>query len=234
MPNRMLRDWTGSEKINSISVHAERFFTRLIMKADDYGCFHADPRILKGNLFTLLLDSIREADILRWMAECQKAGLIVVYENSGKSYLQILDFNQRLRQKTLKFPLPSNDSNMLTHDRNVRADDSNMRHEGSRREVEVEEEVEVKNSNVREQALLKMFKNATSGFDDDFLLFESRKFLNKYPNCVVMQAGGLVNSWASRLNKQEQEKWKQQSVTPEISSVIISRDQKAKDFLNQF
>lgn len=107
MPNRMLRDWTGSDKINSISVHAERFFVRLIMKVDDYGCFYADPRLLKANLFPLLLDSIRDADMLRWAAECQKAGLIVVYENDNKRFLQIQDFKQRLDRAKSKYPLPT-------------------------------------------------------------------------------------------------------------------------------
>lgn len=111
MPNRMLRDWTMSEKVNILPVQAERFFTRLIMKVDDHGCFHGDTRILKANLFPLLLDTIREADITRWMAECQKAGLIVLYEAEGKKYLQILDFRQRLDRARSKFPLPnSNDS----------------------------------------------------------------------------------------------------------------------------
>lgn len=111
MPNRMLRDWTGSDKINSISVNAERFFTRLIMKVDDHGCFYADSRLLKANLFPLLLDNIREADLLRWMAECHKAGLIALYESAGKKYLQITDFRQRLDKARSKYPLPTvNDS----------------------------------------------------------------------------------------------------------------------------
>lgn len=106
MPNRMLRDWTQSDKINSLTIHGERFFIRLIMKVDDHGCFYADTRLLKANLFPLLLDNIREADLLRWMAECQKAGLIVLYENGGKRYLQILDFRQRLDKAKSKYPLP--------------------------------------------------------------------------------------------------------------------------------
>lgn len=111
MPNRILRDWTASDKINSLNVFSERFFTRLIMKVDDYGCFYSDTRLLKANLFPLLLDNIREADLLRWIAECEKAGLIVLYEVSNKKYLQIKDFNQRLDRAKSKFPLPiTNDS----------------------------------------------------------------------------------------------------------------------------
>jgi hypothetical protein len=106
MPNRILRDWTDSEKVNSLSVYAERLLSRLIMKADDYGCYHANPKLLKPNLFPLLIDNIREADISRWIDECEKAGLIVLYEVESKSLLQIVDFGQRLRIKKSKFPLP--------------------------------------------------------------------------------------------------------------------------------
>jgi hypothetical protein len=106
MPNRMLRDWTQSDKIDMVTTDGERFFTRLIMKVDDYGLFWADPRLLKANLFPLKLDKIREADLLRWMAECQKAGLIVLYEVEKKKYLQIIDFKQRLDKAKAKFPFP--------------------------------------------------------------------------------------------------------------------------------
>lgn len=115
MPNRMLRDWTQSDKVDQLSCQAERFFTRLIMKVDDYGCFYADTRLLKANLFPLKIDKIREADISRWTAECQKAGLIVLYLAVNKKYLQILDFKQRLDKAKAKFPLP-NDSVEIVND----------------------------------------------------------------------------------------------------------------------
>lgn len=106
MPNRILRDWTRSEKVNLLSCEAERFFTRLIMRVDDYGCFHAHPSILKGELYILKLNQVRETDISRWMAECQKAGLIALYESERKQYLQIIDFRQRLDRAKRKYPLP--------------------------------------------------------------------------------------------------------------------------------
>lgn len=128
MPNRMLRDWTNSDRVDKITPQGEVFFTRLIMKADDYGCFWADQKRLKANLFPLKSDSIRDADISRWIAECEKAGLIVVYESDYKKYLQIVEFGQRLRTKQSKFPLPT---------------DSNLRTTDSHPPPEVEEEVEV-------------------------------------------------------------------------------------------
>ena len=118
MANRVLRDWTASDKVNSLSVHAERFFVRLIMKVDDYGVFYADTRLLKANLFPMLLDSIREADITRWMDECHKAGLVVLYDNTGKRYIQIVDFRQRLDRARSKYPQPSaNDSLVNANER---------------------------------------------------------------------------------------------------------------------
>lgn len=141
MPNRLLRDWTGSDKVNALTVYAERFFTRLIMKADDHGCFYGDVRILKANLFPLLIDDLREADLLRWMAECQKAGLIVIYEVNDKQYVQIVDFGQRLRQKVQKFPLPAG----CCHD----ADNGPHEEKGSRREEKGREQApDLSNSNL--------------------------------------------------------------------------------------
>lgn len=117
MANRILRDWTDSDKINSLSIGAERFFTRLIMKVDDYGVFYADTRLLKANLFPMLLDSIREAEITRWIAECEKAGIVVLYEHSGKRYIQIVDFKQRLDRARSKYPLPSaNEARVIAND----------------------------------------------------------------------------------------------------------------------
>jgi predicted NodU family carbamoyl transferase len=46
MANRVLRDWTQSEIINELDHKAEVFFTRLIMKADDYGCFYGNYKLL--------------------------------------------------------------------------------------------------------------------------------------------------------------------------------------------
>lgn len=111
MPNRILRDWTDSERISQLSIHAERFFTRLIMKADDYGRYPANPKLLKSSLYPLA-DDVRIADMTRWMAECQKAGLILVYDCQEKTYVQIENFKQQLRQKRVKYPSPKDATHM--------------------------------------------------------------------------------------------------------------------------
>ncbi len=108
MPNRILRDWTDSDRIEQLTCEAERFFVRLIMKVDDYGRYHADPKRLKPFLFPLK-DSIRVTDISRWLAECEKAGLVRCYESDSKRYVEIRDFRQRLRLMKELHPRPPDD-----------------------------------------------------------------------------------------------------------------------------
>lgn len=41
-----------SKKINSISEGAENLYYRIYVNTDDYGRYHADPEILKGQIYT--------------------------------------------------------------------------------------------------------------------------------------------------------------------------------------
>ena len=125
MPTRMLRDCTDSAAVNSLSWQAEVFFYRLIMKADDFGLYYADPMLLKSYLFPRR--DIRTADISRWIAECVTAGLIVSYVGAdGKPYAAIRKFRQRTRAKKSSFPFPPEGDvgghmtdTCLTHDGHV-------------------------------------------------------------------------------------------------------------------
>lgn len=105
MPNRILRDWTDSYTVEPLSSDAERLFSRLIMKADDYGRYHADPRLVRAGCFPLLVN-LRDTDVSRWLDENRAAGTILVYEVQGRQYLSIVDFRQRVRAAVSKFPPP--------------------------------------------------------------------------------------------------------------------------------
>ena len=104
MANRVLRDWTFSENIDNLSAEAERMFVRLIMKADDFGLFHANTKLLKASLFPLKEVSINE--IINSLNELELNKIIQVYSVGGKDYLKIFEFNQRLRAMNRKFPEP--------------------------------------------------------------------------------------------------------------------------------
>lgn len=134
MAKRLLKDWTASSKIDAISVEAEVFFTRLIMKADDYGSYHANPKLLRSALFPLREVTLQQ--IGAWVFECIEVGLIFSYEADGKEFIRINEFGQRLRSKTNVFPHPAD--NALTSGGQPAA---NMRLEEKRREVEIEGEL---------------------------------------------------------------------------------------------
>ena len=136
MPNRVLRPWHDSEAVNSLSDAAEVFFVRLIQAADDFGRFHGSPQLLKSYLFPL--KDKRVADISRWIAECVMAGLIAEYEVSGKRFIEICKFNQRMRVKQSKFPAPPDDC--LSRDSQMTV--TCQPHDGVRRETETRDEKE--------------------------------------------------------------------------------------------
>lgn len=61
--------------------------------------------MLKSNLFPLKED-VRSTDIPRWLAACEKAGLLRCYEVDSKRFLEIPRFGQRTRAEASKFPQP--------------------------------------------------------------------------------------------------------------------------------
>lgn len=110
MPNRIIREGIiTSDRVDELDAAGEVFYRRLLNKVDDHGLYDARPSILRANLYPLRLDRVREADISRWMAACQKAGLIVFYEAGGKPFLKVLNTNWQVRSEP-KYPQPSDSS----------------------------------------------------------------------------------------------------------------------------
>jgi hypothetical protein len=111
MPNRVLREGIlTSERIALLAWPAEVFYRRLMSVVDDFGRYHAHPSLLRAACYPLHLEKVREADISRWLAECEKAGLIVLYDDRSSRYLEMCDFRQQVRAKASKFPQPPPDA----------------------------------------------------------------------------------------------------------------------------
>jgi len=102
MPNRMLRDWTDSLRFESMPPTAERLFVRLIMKADDYGRFHADPRLVRAACFPL--EDCTTEQVAADLKDIAQRGLTYHYTVDGRDYLAIINYGQRLKQSRPKFP----------------------------------------------------------------------------------------------------------------------------------
>lgn len=110
MPNRYLREgFIESEAVNTLSWQAETFYLRLIVKVDDFGRTECSSKLLRAKLFPLKLEQVRDADVERWIAECEKSGLIRVYALDGKRYLQMNKW-EKGRALANKFPPPPTDA----------------------------------------------------------------------------------------------------------------------------
>jgi hypothetical protein len=106
MPTRLLRDTTDSDRINRLSERAELLFYRLIMKADDYGRFRADPEQIRSLCFPFGRGEITTEICKTCLKELERHQLIVIYKRSTKEYLSIVSFRQRMRAEKSKFPEP--------------------------------------------------------------------------------------------------------------------------------
>ncbi len=107
MPVRLIRDGIlSSEMVCSLGWAQEVFYRRLMSVVDDYGRYHANPKLLRAACYPLQIDKVTDADIGKWLTECVTAGLVSVYRTSDrKSYLQIEKFGQQVRSKS-KYPEP--------------------------------------------------------------------------------------------------------------------------------
>ena len=114
MPVRLLREGIlTSERVNALECDEEVFYRRLMSVVDDWGRFSAKPMLLRAALYPLKLDSVSDADMDRLLIAVQNAGLAIIYEVSGKKYLELIDFNQQIRAKSSKYPTPiSNDKQL--------------------------------------------------------------------------------------------------------------------------
>jgi len=109
LPNRILREGIiTSERVNSLTWAGEVFYRRLISIVDDYGRYYAKPELLRAACYPLQVDKVGNQDIVKWLAESQKAGLVRAYTLDEKEYLEVLDFRQQVRAKHSKFPSPDN------------------------------------------------------------------------------------------------------------------------------
>lgn len=107
MPNRVIKESIcDSERINQLSPLEEITFYRLLVNADDYGCFDAREMVVKSRLFPL--KEIKPADVKKLLARLAEVGLIRLYTVAGKAYLQVNKWSehQRLRVSRHKYPTP--------------------------------------------------------------------------------------------------------------------------------
>lgn len=231
MANRVLRDWTCSETIDQLSEFAELFFTRLIMKADDFGRFYGSPKILKSQLYPLKDYNLKQVE--KWRNEVVRSGVIILYVVDGKEYLEIKDFNQRLRIMKSKFPEPLTDDGQMTV--NCLTDDGLKRRE-TETEVETETEDEKKSKKSKKEIpTLDQFLNYVLTIPEFAPKFESLKYSiqSKYEQWIENGwkdgHGNEIKQWKTKL-KNTLPHLKQLNTLQNGTTNTKSFEQRADDF----
>ena len=110
MPNRFLKESIKrSPQIDKLSWFEEVLFYRLIVTADDYGRYYANPVILRNDLFPTK-DSITKKSIEDALAKLSAVNLLTIYEVDGEKFLSLTTWreHQTVRAVKSKFPTPEN------------------------------------------------------------------------------------------------------------------------------
>lgn len=108
MPNRIIKESIcDSERINKLTPLEEVTFYRLLVNADDYGCFDAREAVVKSRLFPLK-ENMKLSEVKKILDRLSQVGLIVLYSKDGKPYLCVNKWgeHQRLRVSRHKYPTP--------------------------------------------------------------------------------------------------------------------------------
>lgn len=111
MPNRIIKESICTSKnLNQLSAEEEVFFYRLIVNADDFGRFDAEPEILRARCFPRRTSFITIEQVLNWLNALVKAELTVLYEVDGDiyGYFVTWETHQQKRAKHSKYPDPNN------------------------------------------------------------------------------------------------------------------------------
>ncbi len=114
MPNRIIKESIkSSDQIDQLTWFEEVVYYRLIVSADDYGCFDGRPVYLKNELFPTK-DTVTKKAIEDAIQRLASVGLLHKYEVNGKPYLffPTWEKHQRIRNKHRKYPLPPVDGHL--------------------------------------------------------------------------------------------------------------------------
>lgn len=133
MPNRYIRDSLNmSKSLGAVSLLAEVLFTHLILAADDYGRYIAEPQMLRGLLFSARPD-LNAEQIAGALQELERERMIRQYHANERTYLWIVNWSkyQRARAKASKFPAPNLEdaSTCKQMPENVADNDNDSEHE---------------------------------------------------------------------------------------------------------
>lgn len=103
MGKRLLDDsLLTSPSLAACSPRAQDAFPRMLLLADDFGCFDSNPRVLAGRGWPLRPD-VTDVEIAAWLEEYRAAGMLQLWADGGRTYGHLLGWygphGQRRREE---------------------------------------------------------------------------------------------------------------------------------------
>ena len=101
MPNRVIKEsiWT-SPNLNKLSAEAERHFYRIMLLADDHGCFESSPQVIKGKCYPLL-EGVSSRDVELWNKELDTSNLTLSWKKNNRQYSILVKFQSHQTIRSL-------------------------------------------------------------------------------------------------------------------------------------
>jgi hypothetical protein len=217
MPNRMIRSgFLDSDKINSIDPDEQMFFVRLMLVADDFGCFDARLEMLRSQCYPLT--DICLSDVRRMLDACCRVGLVEKYEDEGKKYLFIPNFGQRLRKRVRRFPEPHENNKVTDYEKNIektcQSNDGQLSVK-CRPEVEVEVEVEKnKRKYIKEKFSIPTIEQVSEYCRERNNRIDPECFIDFYTSKNWMIGKNKMKDWKAAIRTWERHGDKNRYLTP--------------------
>jgi hypothetical protein len=105
MPNRYIREGINSSRaVASLGLGAEIFYRRMLLVIDDFGRYEVDYMLIRSAAYPVH-PNVTETDIAGWLAACQKAGLLAIYEVDERKYVAFAK-TEPPRARNSKYPDP--------------------------------------------------------------------------------------------------------------------------------
>ena len=112
MPNRIIKESVNESRgLANCTFFAQDLYKRLIVYADDYGRFNADPEIMLARLYPRELHDVSVDDLIDALVELDGVGKIGFYTSSARDDIfgafPNWSEHQRVRDSKKKNPDPS-------------------------------------------------------------------------------------------------------------------------------
>ena len=201
MPSRILKDSILTDKaFNSLTLAEESIYHRLLVSADDYGIFYADPILLLRLLYPRKTD-IPEETIRESLDHLEEAGFIRRYTADGEDYLKILPWekHQRLRNGRHKFPCPEGFEEEEPPETAAEAEKETESEEGKKKEAKPQKEKASKektadpDSKIADEIVIDLLLHDNTKYN--VTQEEITEFSSLYPAVDVLQEYRGMKAW---------------------------------------